>query len=257
MTSGSVSEWVLKRDRLVVLACLLVVITLAWSYIVAGAGMDMSRMSATSDLISKTWTPHYFLLMFFMWFIMMIAMMLPSASPMILLFSAINRKNDECGNAVVSTGVFVTGYIAAWGGFSLIATSFQWCLEEMALLTPMMASASPLLGSALLVSAGIYQLTPLKYACLRHCRSPIDFLGHRWRTGTTGALIMGLEHGLFCLGCCWVLMVLLFYGGVMSLEWIIGLALFVLLEKVFPAGHRMGRLSGAVLIIWGIAILLQ
>jgi predicted metal-binding membrane protein len=256
VASESVAERVLRRDRLVVLACLLAVITLAWSYIVAGAGMDMSRMSATSGLMSQKWTPLYFLLMFFMWFVMMIAMMLPSASPMILLFSAINRKNGERGNSVVSTGVFVTGYIAVWGGFSLIATVFQWWLEEITLLTPMMTSASPLFGSALLVTAGIYQLTPLKYACLRHCRSPIDYLGHRWRNGTVGALIMGLEHGLFCLGCCWVLMVLLFYGGVMSLEWIIGLALFILLEKVLPAGHRMGRLSGVVLIIWGITIVL-
>lgn len=256
MVSESVTEWVLKRDRLVVLACLLVVIALAWGYILAGAGMDMSRMSATSDLMSQTWNPIYSILMFFMWFIMMVAMMLPSASPMILLFSAISRKNNERGNSVVSTGVFVTGYIAAWGGFSLIATFFQWWLEEMTLLTPMMASASPLLSSALLVTAGIYQLTPLKYACLRYCRSPIDYLGHRWRNGIAGALIMGLEHGLFCLGCCWVLMVLLFYGGVMSLEWIIGLALFVLLEKVLPAGHRIGRLSGVVLIIWGITIVL-
>jgi len=256
MASESVSKWVLKHDRLVVLVCLLVVITLAWSYIVAGAGMGMSKMSVTGDLMSQTWTPLYFLLMLLMWFVMMVAMMLPSASPMILLFSAINRKNDERGHSVVSTGIFVTGYIAAWGGFSFIATSLQWWLEKMTLLTPMMTSAGPFFGSAILVTAGIYQLTPLKYACLRHCRSPIDYLGHRWRNGTAGALIMGLEHGLFCLGCCWVLMGLLFYGGVMSLEWIIGLALFILLEKVLPAGHRIGRLSGVVLIIWGITIIL-
>ena len=257
MASESVSKWALKHDRLIAFTCLLVVIALAWSYIVAGAGMDMSRMSATNNLMSRTWTPFYFLLIFFMWFVMMIAMMLPSASPMILLFSAINRKNDEHGNSVVSTGFFVTGYIAAWGGFSLIATSFQWWLEEITLLTPMMASANPLFGSVLLVTAGIYQLTPLKYACLRHCRSPIDYLGHRWKNGAAGALFMGLEHGLFCLGCCWVLMGLLFYGGVMNLEWIIGLSLFVLLEKVLPAGHRIGRLSGVVLIIWGITTVLK
>lgn len=252
MASESVVEWVLKRDRLVVLVCLLVVITLAWGYIVAGAGMDMSGMPATSDLMLQIRTPSYFLLMFIMWFVMMVAMMLPSASPMILLFAALTRKNNERSNSVISTGIFVAGYIAAWGGFSLIATFSQWWLEERGLLTPMMASASPLFGSALLIAAGIYQLTPLKYACLRHCRSPIDYLGNRWRNGAAGALIMGLEHGLFCLGCCWVLMALLFYGGVMSLEWIIGLALYVLLEKVLPAGHRIGRLSGVMLVIWGI-----
>lgn len=256
VASDSVAKWVLKRDRLVVFICLLVVITLAWSYIVTGAGIDMNNMSAANNLASKTWTPFYFLLMFLMWFVMMVAMMLPSASPMILLFSAINKKNNERGNSVVSTGVFVAGYIAVWGGFSFIATFLQWGLDEMALLTTMMASASPLFGSALLVAAGIYQLTPLKHACLRHCRSPIDYLGHRWKNGAAGALVMGLEHGLFCLGCCWVLMALLFYGGVMNLKWIIGLALFVLLEKVIPAGHWIGRLSGVILIAWGIAIIL-
>lgn len=255
VASDSVAKWVLKRDRLVVLICLLVVITLAWSYIVTGAGIDMNNMSAANNLASKKWTPFYFLLMFLMWFVMMVAMMLPSASPMILLFSAINKKNNERGNSVVSTGVFVAGYIAVWGGFSFIATFLQWGLDEMALLTTMMASASPLFGSTLLVAAGIYQLTPLKHACLRHCRSPIDYLGHRWKNGAAGALVMGLEHGLFCLGCCWVLMALLFYGGVMNLKWIIGLALFVLLEKVIPAGHWIGRLSGVILIAWGIAII--
>lgn len=250
-------EWLLKHDRWVVITCLLAVITLAWAYIVAGAEMDTNRMSRTSDSMTQTWTPFYFLLMFVMWFVMMVAMMLPSTTPMILLFSAISRKNDERGSSVVSTGAFVTGYVAAWGGFSIIATSFQWGLEELTLLTPMMASASIPFGSALLIAAGIYQLTPLKHACLLHCRSPINYLGHHWRSGKMGALIMGLEHGLFCLGCCWVLMALLFYGGIMNLKWIIGLALFVLLEKVTSAGHWIGGLSGIVLIIWGTTILLQ
>ena len=257
LVSTSVVEWAFKHDRWIVLASLLVVIASAWAYIVAGAGMDMGRMSGTSDSISQAWTSSYFLLMLVMWCVMMVAMMLPSAAPMILLFAAINRKNGERGRSVVSTGIFVTGYIAAWGGFSVIATSLQWGLEELTLLTPMMASASLPFGSALLVAAGIYQLTPLKHACLRHCRSPIDYLGHRWRSGMMGALIMGLEHGLFCLGCCWVLMALLFYGGVMNLNWIIGLALFVLLEKVAPAGHWVGRFSGIALIVWGTTILLQ
>ena len=256
VASESVVEWIIKRERLVVFACLLVVIALAWSYIVTGAGMGMGKMHEASNVESQMWTPLYFLLMFFMWFIMMIAMMLPSASPMILLFSAINKRNNECSNSVFSTGIFVTGYIVAWGGFSLIATFFQWGLEKMGLLTPMMASADPLFGSILLITAGVYQLTPLKHACLRHCRLPIDYLGHHWKNGTTGALIMGLEHGLFCLGCCWVLMALLFYGGVMNLRWIIGLSLYVLLEKIVPAGHWIGRLSGVILVIWGIAILL-
>jgi predicted metal-binding membrane protein len=248
-------EWVFKRTGGIVLASLLVVIVSAWAYIVAGAGMDMGKTFGTIDLMTQTWTPAYFLLMLVMWCVMMVAMMLPSAAPMILLFSALSRKNDENGSAVVPTVIFVTGYVAAWGGFSVVATSLQWVLEKLTVLTPLMTSASLPIGSALLVAAGIYQLTPLKHTCLRHCRSPIDYLGHKWRSGKMGALIMGLEHGLFCLGCCWVLMLLLFYGGIMNLMWIIGLALFVLLEKVAPAGHWMGRFSGIALIIWGATIL--
>lgn len=255
LVSTSVVERALKRDRWIVLASLLVVIASAWAYIVAGAGME--RVSGASNSMTQTWSADYFLLMLSMWCVMMVAMMLPSAAPMILLFAAINKKNDERGSPVVSTGVFVTGYVAAWGGFSVVATSLQWGLEKLTVLTPMMTSASLPFGSALLIAAGIYQLTPLKHACLRHCRSPIDYLGHRWRSGMIGALVMGLEHGLFCLGCCWVLMALLFYGGIMNLKWIIGLALFVLLEKGAPAGHWVGRFSGVALIVWGTTILLR
>lgn len=249
-------EWVLKRSSGVILTSLIVVIIFAWAYIVGGAGMEMDRMTGASNLIMQ-WTTDYFLLMLVMWFVMMVAMMLPSAAPMILLFSAISRKNYENDGTVVPTSIFITGYVVAWGGFSVVATFLQWRLEKLALLTPMMESASLPLGSALLFSAGIYQLTPLKHTCLRHCRSPIDYFGHSWRGGKTGALIMGLKHGLFCIGCCWVLMLLLFYGGIMNLMWIIGLAFFVLLEKVTPVGHWIGRFSGIILIIWATSILLQ
>lgn len=248
-------EWVLKRSSGVILTSLIVVIIFAWAYIVGDAGMDMDRMTGASNFIQ--WTPDYFLLILVMWFVMMVAMMLPSAAPMILLFSAISRKNYENDGTVVPTSIFITGYVVAWGGFSVVATFLQWRLEELALLTPMMESASLPLGSALLFAAGIYQLTPLKHTCLRHCRSPIDYFGHNWRSGKTGALIMGLKHGLFCIGCCWVLMLLLFYGGIMNLMWIIGLAFFVLLEKVTPVGHWIGRFSGIILIIWATSILLQ
>lgn len=249
-------EWVLKRSSGIILTSLIVVIIFAWTYIVGGAGMDMDRMTVTSNFIVQ-WTPDYFLLMLVMWFVMMVAMMLPSAAPMILLFSAISKKNYENDGTIVPTSIFIMGYVVAWGGFSVVATFLQWRLEELALLTPMMKSASLPLGSALLFAAGVYQLTPLKHTCLQHCRSPIDYFGHRWRSGKIGALIMGLKHGLFCLGCCWVLMLLLFYGGIMNLMWIIGLAFFVLLEKVTPVGHWIGRFSGITLIIWATSILLQ
>jgi predicted metal-binding membrane protein len=216
----------------------------------AGAMSDM----AMAAMAPAAWTPGYAVLMFFMWWIMMMAMMLPSAAPMILLFAMINRKQREKGSPYVPTGIFAAGYVMIWGAFSLIAGAAQWGLERSGLLSSM-ASTSVALGAGLLIAAGIYQLTPLKHACLRHCRSPISFITHHWRPGEIGALRMGIAHGAFCTGCCWSLMALLFYGGIMNLYWIVGLALFVLLEKTIPAGHWLGRLAGLLLIAWGGALL--
>jgi predicted metal-binding membrane protein len=215
----------------------------------------MSEM-AMAAMARATWTPGYAVLMVFMWWIMMMAMMLPSAAPMILLFAMINRKQRAKGAPYVPTGIFAAGYVLVWGAFSVVAVAAQWGLEQSGLLSSMMASTSVMLGAGLLVVAGIYQLTPLKHACLRHCRSPMFFISHHWRPGDLGALRMGIEHGAFCTGCCWFLMALLFYGGVMNLYWIVGLALFVLLEKTIPAGHWLGRLTGVALIAWGAALLL-
>lgn len=219
--------------------------------------MNMSDMSGMAGgmSMSPVWTPGYFLLMVVMWWVMMNAMMLPSAAPMILLYAELKRRSGESGSSSAPSAVFAAGYVVAWGGFSVVAALLQWGLEELTLLTPMMASASEAFGAALLIAAGIYQLTPLKHACLRHCRAPIEYLGHHWRSGTGGAFRMGLEHGLFCLGCCWLLMGLLFYGGVMNLYWIVGLALYLLVEKLAPAGHWLGRFSGIGLILWGAALL--
>ncbi|MFQ5971742.1 MAG: DUF2182 domain-containing protein, partial [Alphaproteobacteria bacterium] len=193
-------------------------------------------------------------LMFFMWWIMMIAMMLPGAAPMILLYALVNRRQRRRGAPFVPTGVFALGYVLAWAAFSVGAAGLQWGLERTGLLSSMMASTSVAFGGMLLIGAGIYQLSPLKQACLRHCRAPVDFLSRRWRKGRLGALGMGIEHGAFCLGCCWVLMGLLFLGGVMNLYWIIGLAVFVLLEKTLPAGHRLGAATGLGLVAWGGAL---
>ena len=263
-----------------VIAALVAVIVLAWSYILAGAGMDMSGLHTTAigggmpemameedpsgamrDMAMAAtapmaWTPAYAVLMFFMWWIMMMAMMLPSATPMILLFALINRKQRDQGAPYVPTGIFAGGYLLVWGAFSLIAVAAQWGLERIGLLSSMLASTSVLLGAGLLIAAGLYQLSPLKHACLRHCRSPLFFISQHWRPGNLGALRMGIEHGAFCTGCCWFLMALLFYGGIMNLYWIIGLALFVLLEKTMPAGHGLGRVAGALLIAWGGALIL-
>ncbi len=249
---------VLKRDRQIVVAGLVAVSSASWLYILSGAGMAMETPGPAMTgmtVMAPAWTPAYFALMLAMWWVMMVAMMLPSAAPMVLLFATINRKSRRQGRTHVPTGIFAAGYLTAWGGFSLIAVTLQWGLERLALLSPMMQTTSVYLGAALLIGAGIYQLTPLKEACLRHCRSPLDFVTQHWRRGTGGAFRMGLEHGLFCLGCCWVLMALLFYGGVMNLWWIGGLTLYVLLEKLTPAGHRLGRYAGSLLIAWGLWVL--
>lgn len=240
---------VLGRDRRIVIGGLLAAIALSWSYLLTGAGMPM--------LAPAVWTPAYFALMLVMWWVMMAAMMLPSAAPTILLFAALSQKSAERGDPIVSTGIFATAYIIVWGGFSLLATFAQMQLDDLTLLSPMMNSASVPLGAALLIAAGVYQMTPLKYACLRHCRAPIDFFARRWRRGAKGALLMGLEHGAFCLGCCWVIMALLFYAGVMNLLWVAGLALYVLLEKLAPAGQLVSRCAGVVLILWGTALLVN
>ena len=250
----SALETVLERDRRVVIVGLATVMVAAWTYTLAGIGMPMSAFEMTAGggaMARAAWSPAYAVAVFFMWWIMMIAMMLPSAGPTILLYAAVNRKSAARGRPGVPAGVFAVGYLTAWAGFSGAAAGLHWALERAALLSPMMATASVLVGGGLLIAAGLYQLTPLKHACLRHCRAPIQFLTTRWRPGRTGAFRMGLEHGAFCLGCCWVLMVLLFYGGVMNLYWIAGLALFVLVEKLAPIGHWLSFGAAGGLIAWG------
>ena len=262
-------EAVVRRDRRFVIAALTTVIAISWGYLLLGAGMgtsalDMTRMSQSgiSDPVAgwpmmtpASWTLGYAVLMFFMWWIMMLAMMLPSAAPMVLLFATVNRKQRETGSPFVATSVFALGYLAAWAGFSLIAVMLQWGLERADLLSPTLIGANIIFGGVLLLAAGVYQLTPIKHACLGHCRSPHAFLGTHWRQGPRGALRMGLEHGAFCVGCCWFLMGLLFFGGLMNLYWIVGLALFVFFEKTVPGGHWLGYATGVALSIWGVAIL--
>ena len=181
--------------------------------------------------------------------------MLPSATPMVLLFAAINRKQKESGNPYVSTTLFASAYLIVWASFCIVAVTVQRGLEAMTLLSPVLVSASVILGGGLLIAAGIYQLTPLKQACLKHCRSPLQFILTRWRSGANGAFRMGIEHGAYCVGCCWLLMGLLFFGGIMNLYWISGLAVFVLLEKTIPVGHWTGYFIGLGLIVWGIIVL--
>ena len=212
-------------------------------------------MSGMAMMTPVAWMPGYAVLMFFMWWVMMVAMMLPSAAPMILLFATVNRKQRETGHPHVATTIFAVGYLAAWAGFSLVAVILQWGFARTGILSPMLVGTNVIFGGVLLLAAGIYQLTPIKHACLRHCRSPLAFLSTHWRRGARGALRMGLVHGAFCVGCCWFLMGLLFFGGVMNLYWIAGLALFVLLEKTVPAGHWIGYATGVTLLVWGAGML--
>jgi len=269
-------EAMLRRDRFIVVAGLTLVIVIAWIWIWAGAGMgmgmdamDMTRGSqrqmaasaghampgmpvmAAMAMTPASWSPGYAALMFSMWWVMMVAMMLPSAAPMLLLFAGINRKQKMGNHPYAPTGLFAAGYLAAWGTFSLIAAGLQWGLEGLGLLSAMMVTTDTLLAGAILVAAGVWQLSPFKTTCLRHCRSPIGFIAHGWRPGRLGAFRMGLDHGAYCLGCCWFLMGLLFVGGIMNLYWIVGLTVFILLEKVAPMGLWLGRFAGVVLIGWG------
>jgi predicted metal-binding membrane protein len=256
---------VLRRDRLILLAALAAVIAIAWVWVVLGAGTGMSTVGMTrrsgrpdiSGMIMEpaVWTAGYAGLMFAMWWVMMIAMMLPSATPMLLLFARINRKEKGGGRPYVPTSIFAAGYLLAWGGFSALAAALQWMLEQLGLLSGMMVATSYWLGGVILVFAGLWQLTPLKSACLRQCRSPLGFLVQSWRPGQLGALRMGLQHGASCLGCCWFLMGLLFFGGIMNLFWIAGLAVYVLLEKTIPRGDLLGRAAGLAAAAGGVLML--
>jgi predicted metal-binding membrane protein len=257
-SSTGLLEAMIRRDQLVLVAGMLVVLALAWGWLVLGAGMDMSAIEMTRMagmdgwmMEQAVWTPAYALLIASMWWVMMLAMMLPGAAPMLLLFARVNRKEGAAGSPLIPAGAFATGYLIAWGGFSIVAAGLQWASETAWLMSPMLQTTNVWLGAAILVGAGLWQLSPLKTMCLRHCRSPLGFLMGHWRTGRLGALRMGLEHGAYCLGCCWFLMALLFFGGVMNLYWIVGLAIFVLLEKTIPLGHWLGRVAGVGLIGWG------
>ena len=242
-----------RRDLITIVASLLGVTALCWTYLIDMA-IDMGSMMDMSMMQIPVWTADYFWMMFTMWSVMMVGMMLPSVAPMVLIYAAAARKAKDQGAPIASTGVFAVGYLIIWVVFSLLATIAQWGLDEAALLSPMMVSNSPWMGAALLIAAGIYQWLPLKDACLKQCRSPFQFISGHWRTGTFGALRMGLSHGVFCLGCCWLIMLLLFVGGVMNIVWIAAITIFVLLEKVLPLGATGGKCIGVVMIVAGALI---
>lgn len=255
-----VTETVLKRDRLIVIAGLAAVTALAWVYVLrlasSMAGMDgnMDNMEMSMPT-THAWGSGDIFLTFMMWAVMMVAMMAPSATPMILMYARVDRQRHADQTPIPATIVFLLGYLIVWSLFSAGATLLQWGLHSAALLSPALASVSPLLGGVLLILAGVYQFTPLKRACLLRCRTPLGFLLTEWREGTRGALIMGVRHGIYCVGCCWLLMTLLFVAGVMNLLWVAFIAGFVLLEKVVPGGQWLSRAFGLLAVGWGLWLL--
>jgi predicted metal-binding membrane protein len=264
-------EAVLRRDRAIVFVALALITMLAWADIIwladdmAMDGMDMTgfrMIPAGRGLMmpaSAPWQPLEFVYVFAMWAVMMIGMMTPSVAPMILIYARVGRQAVLTGHPFAASGWFASGYLIAWLGFSLAATSAQWVLERAALLTPTMQSASAGLGGMVLIAAGIYQWTPVKEACLSYCQTPLTFIMRHggFRPDASGALALGLRHGLYCIGCCWALMLLLFIGGVMNVLWIAALAGLVLLEKVLPFGQFVSRIAGCLFVAGGAWMLLH
>ena len=261
----------LRRDRIIVACALVVIAVLAWAYVLwLAADMDMGGMNmsgfrmvpAGAGLMAPSaapWSAVEFALVFAMWVAMMVGMMMPSAAPMLLTYARVARQGTLAGKPFAATGWFATGYFLAWSGFSLAATLVQWVLERGALLDARMASGNILLGAVVLIAAGVYQWTPIKNACLAQCQTPFGFLMTHggFRSDVPGCLRLGFLHGTYCVGCCWVLMALLFVVGVMNVLWIALLALLVLLEKLMPWGQWVARTAGVVCIAAGVGMVIR
>jgi predicted metal-binding membrane protein len=254
-------EAALRHDRAMVFTALTGITAVAWVYMLREARtMDATGVCRCAGMAMSgpdvmPWNVAAILPLFLMWAEMMVAMMLPSAAPMILTFATVNRRRREQKRPFVPTGLFLSGYLIVWIIFSLLAALAQWALHGAALLSPEMKSSSALFGGMLLIAAGAFQWTPWKRACLNHCRSPLQFIMTDWREGPRGALTMGLKHGTFCTGCCWMLMALLFVAGVMNMVWVATIALLVLLEKVAPPSWRLLHVVGAILVAWGVWVI--
>ena len=249
--SPTAVESALGHERAFVVAGLVGVSLIAWVYLISEAetfhraGVGLPRM--------ELWSPGDFVLVFLMWSIMMVAMMVPSASPMVLTYATIRRKQHPDEGAFGATGAFLLGYVILWTAFSALATVAQWGLQRAALISSAGESTNAVFAGGLLLVAGIFQWTPWKRACLTRCRSPFLFIMTSWRDGTRGALMMGLEHGVFCLGCCWALMAVAFALGVMNLWWMAALTLLIAAENLLPQGELFSRVTGAALLACGVA----
>ncbi|GAB3672296.1 DUF2182 domain-containing protein [Salinisphaera aquimarina] len=255
MTPQSPVAAAARRDRRAVLFGVIALTSLAWLYTIHLA-WQMEVMAGPMTMPApRSWDAVELVLLVVMWIIMMVAMMMPSASPMLLLYTKTLGARVAAPAVLQRSALFVLGYLAVWAGFSLVAAALQWGLHGAALLSPIMVSSHALLSAGLLIEAGVYEWSPLKQSCLRRCRSPLGFLLTEWREGGLGAFVMGLRHGLFCVGCCWALMALLFVTGVMNLVWVVAIAVFVLIEKISPMGDRIARLAGILMAGYGLLML--
>ena len=269
-------ESLIQRDKVITIIAIAVLVGATLTYTVLGVGMNMSaiqmtpglgqsqmsmpNMSAMKNMAATpaVWSFNYSVLMFFMWWTMMIAMMLPSASPMILLYTALIRRTKKTKSIIRQVTSFICGYLLAWAAFSLFAAALQSQLELRDWMSPMMMEATNIyLAAGILIAAGVYQLTPLKTVCLEKCRQPASFLTNYKNTWVNSPLRIGLVHGFYCVGCCWFLMGLLFFGGIMNLYWIVGLIIFVAIEKLHEKGVIFGKILGVGAIVLGVAFLIN
>ena len=251
--SRTVLETALLNDGRVMLVVLAGIPIAAWLWIVLMARDMYGPMNGASAwMMTGAWNWPHVLLLVAMWVVMMTAMMLPTAAPLILLYATAARRSAEPANPSRRVYALASGYLMVWGLYSIVLAAAQRLLASASVLTPMMEPSGPSAGAVLLGIAGVYQLTPLKRACLRACRSPLGFMMQRWRSGVAGAFRLGLGHGTYCLGCCWALMLILFAGGVMNLVVIVTLTVWVLVEKTAPFAEYTSTASGVAL--FGMAV---
>jgi predicted metal-binding membrane protein len=263
-TQGSALESALRSDRILIMTGLGLVVLAAATYTILGIGMDLSALTMTRMAVAMpgmamkqaNWSLSYGLVVFFMWWVMMIAMMVPSAAPMVLIHAATGRK-QQVPKPLAATMLFLAGYLAIWAAYALLATLLQWALQSVYVVTGMMGIANPALAGLVAMAAGLYQLTPMKAVCLGHCRNPLTVVMHHWQPGRAGAFRMGLEHGSYCLGCCWFLMGLLFIGGIMNLIWILAIAIYVAFEKLSAGRYQLARATGLLLIVGGLYMVVK
>lgn len=254
-----------RRDRLLLYAALGITAVIAWAYLLHQArsmegstGMDMGAMQHMENMAMPAmqgWTGIDVLLLFAMWAVMMVAMMAPAAAPMVLLVAHVSRQR-ESEAPVPRALLFAAAYFLVWTAFSIVAALVQWRLHQALLLSGRMQT-TPLVGGILLTLAGVFQWTPLKRKCLVHCRSPLAFLMRFWREGSAGAFAMGVRHGAYCVGCCWLLMAVLFAVGVMNLIWVAALAAFIIVERLVIKGDVVGRVAGLALVISGVLLIVR